>query len=321
MHERPGRKVDPNLLLGLDTPDDAAVYRLDEETALVQTVDFFTPVVDDPYDWGAIAVANALSDIYAMGARPITGLNLVAWPKELDMDLLARVLEGGADKADEASTAVVGGHSIDDQEPKYGMAVTGLAHPARIMRVASAQPEMSLVLTKPLGMGIISTAIKRGEASPATAAAATRLMSTLNAAAAEAMVAAGAGACTDVTGFGLIGHLHNMAGSSGVSVEIIASRVPLVEGVLGLAEKGLVPGGTRRNESHYGQWTVFEDGVAEPLRLALFDAQTSGGLLIAISPENQPRLMDELAARSVEGTLIGSFSDGEAGRISVKAGP
>ncbi len=196
-------------------PDDAAVYRINDETALVQTVDFFTPVVDDPYQWGAIAVANAISDIYAMGATPLTGLNLVGWPKDLDMDLLAQVLEGGADKADEAGCAVVGGHTVDDPEPKFGMSVTGVVHPDKIVKLSTARPGMSIILTKPLGMGIIATACKANRIDKALLKRGTTLMATLNRAAAQAMVEVGAAACTDVTGFGLLGHLRGMLNASG----------------------------------------------------------------------------------------------------------
>jgi selenide,water dikinase len=220
------------LLLGLDTPDDAGVYRITPDLALVQTADFFTPIVDDPYAWGAIAAANAFSDVYAMGGRPILALNLTGWPMDLDMDLLSRLLEGGADKAREAGVSIIGGHTIDDREPKYGMAVTGTVHPERIIRSSGARPGMHIVLTKPLSTGIISTAIKNEKAGQAIIDQAVEVMSALNATGAEAMEEVGAGAATDVTGFGLAGHLHNMARLSRVAAEIWLERIPLIDGVI-----------------------------------------------------------------------------------------
>ena len=315
-------KADPNLLLGLDVPDDAAVYRIDDDRALVQTVDFFTPVVDDAYEWGAIAVANALSDLYAMGATPLLGLNLVGWPKELDLDLLAQVLEGGADKADEAGCLVVGGHTVDDPEPKFGMAVTGTVHPDKVLKLSGARSGMSLLLTKPLGMGIVATACKAGKIDGGLLAEATRLMTILNAPAARAMSEVGADAATDVTGFGLIGHLRGMAAASGVSVELWSDCVPVLDGVRELAEQRLVPGGTRRNESHFGAFVEFDPEVDPLTRIILFDAQTSGGLLIAVSSERRGDML--LALRDCGTPVaaeIGRFGDGEAGTLRVRPRP
>ena len=290
--------------------------------ALIQTVDFFTPVVDDPYDWGAIAAANALSDVYAMGGRPLLAMNLVGWPQQLDLDLLARVLEGGADKAREAGALIVGGHTVDDAEPKYGMAVTGTAHPDEIVRSAAARAGMVLVLTKPLSMGIISTAIKRGRAGEELISEATRVMATLNAGACTAMLSVGVRAATDVTGFGLIGHLQQMVRSSGVSAEVWADAVPVLEGVRSLVEEGLVPGGTRRNEAHFSQFVTVEDGVGDVERTILFDAQTSGGMLIAVE---EGRAGDLVTALEKEGTpvaaVVGRVVDGESspvGHITVR---
>lgn len=310
--------TDPNLLLGLDAPDDAAVYRISDDLALVQTVDFFTPVVDDPYDWGAVAVANALSDIYAMGGTPLLGLNLVGWPQALDLGILASVLEGGADKAREGNTAIIGGHTIDDPEPKFGMAVTGTVSPGKIVRNSSAAPGMSIVLTKPLGAGIISTALKRGQADPEVVATATEIMATLNDTAAQAMMEAGAAAATDVTGFGLIGHLQGMAAASRVSAEIWAEEVPVQQGVSALAAKGLVPGGTRRNEDYFGEFVEFDSSVEDDMRTILFDAQTSGGLLIAIDPEKEHALLHALQRHStLSRAVIGRFRDDSKGKITV----
>lgn len=311
-------KVDPNLLLGLDVPDDAAVYRINDETALVQTADFFTPVVDDPYDWGAIAVANALSDVYAMGGTPLTGLNLVGWPKEADMDLLARVLEGGADKADEAGCAVVGGHTVDDPEPKFGMAVTGIVHPDRIVKLSTAKPGMSILLTKPLGMGIIATACKAGRIDKALLNRATRLMATLNAGAAAAMREVGAAACTDVTGFGLLGHLRGMLAASGCSANLVADNVPILDGVGGLAKEGLVPGGTRRNQDYFGASVEFDADIDPIVRTMMFDAQTSGGLLIVVERSKQEQMVKALRSRGTPvSAVIGRIANGPAGTIKV----
>ncbi|GAC1366753.1 MAG: selenide, water dikinase SelD [Actinomycetota bacterium] len=315
------RSEDPNLLLGLDAPDDAAVYRVSEGQALLLTVDFFTPIVDDPYQWGAIAAANAFSDCYAMGGKPVLALNLVGWPQSLDFNVLAQVLEGGADKAAEAGVSVVGGHTIEDQEPKYGMSVTGMVHPDRLVRSSAARPGMSLVLTKPLSMGIVATAIKR-QACPATLAAeATTIMATLNAGAAEAMLEVGVEAATDVTGFGLLGHLHSMMRLSGVSAELWAGSVPVLEGVADLAAAGLVPGGTRRNASYYSSFVDFPAEVGETDRTLLFDAQTSGGMLIVVDTAAETALLDGLRRRGTPvASVIGRTMAGEAGRIYVKAG-
>lgn len=314
------RSEDPDLLLGLDAPDDAAIYRITADVALVQTVDFFTPIVDDPYSWGAIAAANAFSDVYAMGGRPILALNLVAWPMDLDMELLSRLLEGGLDKANEAGVSIVGGHTVDDREPKYGMAVTGKVHPDRVVRSSSARPGMALFLTKPLSMGIVSTAIKQEKAPAELVDEATRVMSTLNEGAAAAMEEVDASAATDVTGFGLAGHLHQICRLSGVSAEIWLDRLPLLDGVLDLAAADLVPGGTRRNEEYYSQFVSFESSVERNERTVVFDAQTSGGLLIAVEEDKADQLRDALTARATPAAaLIGRVGKGEPGQISVRS--
>jgi selenide,water dikinase len=314
--------ADPNLLLGLESPDDAGVYRITPDLALVQTVDFFTPIVDDPYAWGAIAAANSMSDVYAMGAQPLLALNLVGWPQELGAELLARVIQGGADKAAEGGVLVIGGHTIDDPEPKYGMAVTGTVRPERVVRTTGARPGMQLVLTKPLSMGVISTALKRGAASAALIEQATAIMATLNESAARAMVEVGVGAATDVTGFGLIGHLHDMLrgepGSTGVGAEIWADRVPVLDGVADLVAEGFVPGGTRRNEAAFSPWVDVHAGVDAAMRTVLFDAQTSGGLLIAVDEERTGDLVGALVVHGApERAVIGRFTDTRPGRIEV----
>jgi selenide, water dikinase len=304
------------LLVGTETSDDAAVYRLSDDQALVATLDFFTPIVDDPYDWGRIAAANALSDVYAMGARPIVALNVVAWPvDDLPGDMLADVLRGGRDVATLAGAPVVGGHSITDPEPKYGMVALGLVHPGRIVRNAGATPGATLVLTKPLGLGMISTAIKQGRASTALTADAIEVMTTLNAAAAEAMLETGAEAATDVTGFGLLGHLHELLAASGLAGEVDAAEVPFIPGAVELARSGIAAGGTRRNHAFVAPVVDWGE-LDEPEQLLLADAQTSGGLLIAT---HEPRaLADALDRRHVPHCEIGITVEGPSGHISVR---
>ncbi len=309
--------TDPAVLVGLDAPDDASVYRLTDDLAMVQTVDFFTPVVDDPFDWGRVAAANALSDVYAMGGRPLTALNLVGWPRDLDFELLGRVLEGGSAVCDTAGVNIVGGHSIDDPEPKYGLAVTGVIHPDHVVAKLGAGPGCDLVLTKPLGMGIISSGIKEGKTSPATASAAIEIMTTLNRAASEAMVTVGVAAATDVTGFGLVGHLLEMLGPA-VSARLIAARIPVRPEALELAAAGVLPAGSRRNYEA-GRERVDSDGLDASLRAVLFDAQTSGGLLIAVVADRTAALMEALAAGGVTGAeVVGSLIVG-ARRVEVVA--
>jgi len=306
------------LLVGIDDGDDAAVYRLDERTALVFTADFFTPIVDDAYDWGRIAAANALSDVYAMGGRPVLCLNLTGWPQDdLPLELLARVLEGGAATARSAGALIAGGHTIDDREPKYGMAVIGLADPARIVTNAGARAGEVLVLTKPIGLGVISTAIKNGRAEDATIAVAVETMTTLNAAAAEAMLEAGVRAATDVTGFGLLGHLQRMAEASGVAAEVKAEAVPVLPGARALAEGGQIPSGSLRNRTFLEAHVAFDDDVAEPERVLLTDAQTSGGLLICCPAGRLDDLREQLRARATPAAEIGRMIDGPAGSVRV----
>ncbi len=308
--------TDPRVLVG--TEDDAGVYKMTDDIAIVQTVDFFTPIVDDPYDFGAIAAANALSDIYAMGGKPLTALNLVAYPKDGPMDVLAEIMRGGAEKAAEAGVSIIGGHSIDDREPKYGMSVTGVVHPGKIALKSGAKPGDALVLTKPLGTGIISTAIKAGRASEEIIAAAVLNMKTLNKQASEAMVEAGVSGATDITGFGLLGHLHELLHRSCVSGRLSLSRVPFIPGVRELA-KSSVPGGTRTNLRYVSDKVEWGDGITEEEKLMLADAQTSGGLLIAVASERLDALLAGLAARGVEcRAVIGGVTAGEPGRIFVE---
>ena len=306
------------------TADDAGVYRLDDDRALVVTADFFTPIVDDPYDFGRVAAANALSDIYAMGARPILALNLVCFPRGLlDRGILEEILRGGADIARHAGAPILGGHSIDDEEPKYGLCVVGEVSPDAVVRNSTARAGDALVLTKPLGTGVIATAIKAGAASADVIAAAVASMTTLNRAAAETMRRHGVHACTDVTGFGLLGHLREMAAGSGLAATIDADAVPLLPGALELARAGHVPGGTRRNLEDVGaavDWGPLDD---EARRTILADAQTSGGLLIALPRDRAEALVADMreGASGEPDTpsvaVIGGLVPGEPGRISI----
>ena len=303
--------TDPNVLVGLAAPDDAGVYLINPDQALVATVDYFTPIVDDPYAFGQIAAANALSDIYAMGGRPIFALSLVGFPRgKLPLDALGEILKGGCDKAAEAGICVIGGHSIDDPEPKYGLAVTGLVDPKRIVAKGGARPGDRLFLTKPLGIGIISTAIKGGILEPETIERAVTLMATLNRAACEAMLAVGPTAGTDVTGFGLLGHLDEML-RAGIGARVRLDRVPVLSEAWDLVDKGIVPAGTRRNWSHLldNRRVDFGD-LTEEEQLILCDAQTSGGLLIAVAPENAEALHGALVAAGTPAAAeIGEITD------------
>lgn len=280
---------DDRIIVGQYGADDAAVVRLDDGKLLVQTVDFFTPIVDDPYQFGQIAAANSLSDIYAMGGQPLFALNIVAFPiKTLPRRMLSTILQGGADKAREAGISIVGGHSIDDPEPKYGLVVTGEVDEASLVTNAGAEPGDLLVLTKPLGTGILATAIKKGLADEKDVRIAVKSMASLNKAAAEVMREVGVHAATDVTGFGLLGHLLELCQASKVTAHIDANALPLLPGVSALAEQNIIPGGTRRNLKYVGKATRFDPNLEEVQRALAADPQTSGGLLLALSPEKAP---------------------------------
>jgi selenide,water dikinase len=299
------------VLVGFGTADDAGVYALRDDLALVQTVDFFTPIVDDPYDFGRIAATNALSDIYAMGGTPICALNIVAFPESLDLSVLARILAGGAEVAREAGAAILGGHTIKDEEPKYGMAVSGTIDPRRIVTNANAKPGDVLVLTKPLGTGILTTAAKRDAISYDALHPAIGWMTTLNASAAAAMLQADAHAATDITGFGLLGHAGELARASGVRLAIDAKAVPIMDGVLDLIRADVVPSGTRNNARTHATFTTFAASVDDALRVALSDAQTSGGLLISVARDQLDLLRARLRAASVLDAVIGEVTQGE----------
>ena len=311
----------PALLVGLATSDDAAVYQLGPEQALVQTVDFFPPIVDDAYQFGAIAAANALSDIYAMGGRPILALNIAAWPEDLDRALLGAILQGGADKVAEAGAVVAGGHTVTDREPKYGLAVTGLIHPGRVLTKGGAQPNDVLVLTKPIGTGIITTAARADQARTADLEAAIASMATLNRAAGEALVACDVRAATDITGFGLLGHASEMAQASGMRLVIEADEVPVLAGAWEYAAAGLTTGGAGRNYA----WLFEPDAdsgaegprvhlrrvLPDPLLALLLDPQTSGGLLAAVSPSRYGELSARLGDAGVLVYRIGEVTPGQ----------
>ena len=308
----------PNLLVGAASGDDAAVYRLSDERALVVTADFITPVVDDARDWGRVAAANAVSDIYAMGGTPLLGLNLVCWnTEELSNDLLGDVLLGGQDIAHECGFVVAGGHTVDDPEPKFGMAVVGDVHPAKMLTNAGLRAGQSLVLTKPLGIGIITTAQKRDVVDAATMQAAITSMTTTNAAGAAAAVAAGASGATDVTGFGLLGHAGRMAQESGVGLEIVVDDVPVIEGAAELAADGVVPGGTGRNLAWIEEWLDIGVGVDDLDVTILADAQTSGGLVFGVDPDQANDVVAGLVADGHTAAVIGRAVDG-AGRIALR---
>ena len=304
------QSADPNLLVGTETSDDAGVYRLREDLALVQTADFFTPIVDDAYDFGRIAATNALSDVYAMGGRPLSALNLVAWSvADLGAELLGEVLRGGYDVVSATGATIVGGHTIDDPEPKYGLAVTGVIDPADLITNRGGRAGDALVLTKPVGAGAVTTALKKGLADEWTLARAVEVMTELNAAAAEAAHAVGAHAMTDVTGFGLLGHLHELSLASGVAAVIDATHVPAIEGARELLEdERAVAGGSRNNRRYAEEFASFDAGVDEVNRRLVTDAMTSGGLLVAVAPDR---------AAELPGTLIGRLVHGEAGTIEV----
>jgi selenium donor protein len=311
---------DAAILVGTETADDAAVYRLSDDTAIVQTVDFFTPIVDDAYWFGAISAANSLSDVYAMGARPLFALNIAGFPtNRLPLRLLEEILQGALDKAAEAGISIIGGHTVDDTEPKFGLAVTGLVHPDRLLRNSTARPGDALVLTKALGVGIISTAVKRGLADEGVARQAAELMAALNRDAAEAMIEVGANACTDITGFGLLGHLREMAAGSGVDVTLEASQVPTLLAAWAFAGADVVPGGTLDNLAFAEEHVTFAPAVSRSARLLLADAQTSGGLLISLPADRADALLAALQARGVtDASLVGEVVGPGPGRIRVQ---
>jgi len=311
--------TDKNVIVGLDRADDAGVYKISEEVALVQTVDFFTPIVDDPYWFGQIAAANALSDIYAMGGIPKTAMNLVAFPvKQMDLSVLRRIIQGGIDKIAEAEAVLIGGHSVEDKELKYGLSVTGIVHPARVLTKKNLHPADRLVLTKPLGTGIVNTAIKAGMASEDLTGRVTRLMATLNRDAARIMSRFDVHACTDVTGFGLLGHLAEMVSGSHMSVRVFSDRVPVIAEALEFAAMGLIPAGAYKNREFRESMVDFEKAVERTRRDALFDPQTSGGLLIGVKGGQAAELVSALKKAGIcDAAEIGIVLNGPEEKIFV----
>jgi selenide,water dikinase len=307
------------VLVGTSTADDAAVYRIDDQRAIIQTVDFITPIVDDPYDYGRIAAANSLSDVYAMGGRPLFALNIVCFPsKQLPLDVLGKILKGGCDKAREAGIEVVGGHSVDDAEPKYGLVVTGIVSTDRVLTNAGARPGDVLVLTKPLGSGILTTALKKGLLTDAMKRKVVEIMVTLNRAAAEALDGLEVHALTDITGFGLLGHLVEMLTGSRVCAQLRAADVPILEEVWPLARDGVYPGGAKRNLERCDRLVNWPDATPVEMKLALADPQTSGGLLIAVAPHHRDQLLDRLAQAEVPAaTVIGEITSHQPHLVQV----
>jgi len=300
------KQSDPNVLIGFDTADDAGVYQLTPDLALVQTVDFFTPIVDDPYTFGQIAAANSLSDIYAMGGRPISALSIVGFPNTgRDVGILESILRGGLAKMQEASCTVIGGHSIGDEEIKFGYAVTGVVDPRRMLSNAQARPGDRLVFTKRLGTGVIGTALKKNRASEASICAAVQSMLTLNYTASEVALGFEVHSATDVTGFGLLGHAREMAAGSKVSLVIDSTRVEFLPEAADYAREGFLPGGLKRNMDFLVSCVEFSSGIAEEIRNLLFDPQTSGGLLLSVSPHDTPPLLDALRQRGIPAQEIG----------------
>jgi selenide,water dikinase len=315
--------TDPNVLVGHSTADDAAVYRISDDLALILTTDFFTPIVDRPYDFGAVAAANALSDVYAMAGTPLTALSIVGFPSgALAPEVLAEILRGAIDKAHEAGIAIVGGHTIQSDEPIFGLAVVGRVNPREVITNAGAQPGDFLVLSKPLGLGIITTAAKRGEDSLGAGPAALAVMTTLNRDAAQVMAGAGAHALTDVTGFGLLGHLRNLAAASGVSATIWNDLVPVLSAAREYVGNGVAPGGTHANRRFLARWVDYDSDIIEWEQLLLCDAQTSGGLLAALPGTHAAQVVRELREHGLhEAAVVGSIDLGEAGRIRVRRAP
>ena len=314
--------TDPNLLVGISTGDDAAVYKMSDDMAIISTVDFFPPIVDDPFKFGEIAATNALSDVYAMGGKPVIALNIVGFPVDLPHEILGEILSGGASKADEAGVLIVGGHTVDDAEPKYGMSVTGVVNPGEQVTNAGAKPGDVLVLTKPIGTGIITTAGKQERVSAETLDRAVAIMGELNRKASEAMMHVGVHACVDITGFGLLGHLRLIAQGSDVRARVSVGAIPVIEGVEELLDMGIAPGGTHRNlESLDGVVDWYAD-VPEQTKILLADAQTSGGLLIAVAPQKAEALLQTLEDAGV-GTraIVGEILEPSASEASLEVVP
>ncbi len=301
----------PELLVGLEVSDDAAVYKVNDDVAIIQTLDFFPPVVDDPYDYGAIAAANAMSDVYAMGGEVALALNICGFPPDMPREIIAEILLGGAEKVAEAGGVLAGGHTLDDEEPKYGLAVTGLIHPDRILTEGGARPGDMLVLTKQLGVGIITTALKGQVADPAHVDSAVESMKKLNRHAARLIQEVGVHACTDITGFALLGHAHEMAEKSNVRLCFHMERLPFLDGAARYAEEWLFPGGACRNKDRYQRWVEFSSGISDEMRMLLFTPETSGGLLVAVPPERIETLSGLFLAEAQPCWVVGEAGEGD----------
>ncbi len=311
---------DPNVIVGMDNMDDAGVYKLTDDLAIIQTIDFFTPIVDDAYMFGQISAANSLSDVYTMGGKPLTAMNIVCFPiQSMDISVLKNILKGGMDKMNEAGVILIGGHSVDDTELKYGLSVTGTVHPDKLVTNSGARPDDSLILTKPLGTGIINTAVKAGMADEKTVARVTKSMAMLNGKASELMLEAGINACTDITGFGFIGHALQMAKNSSVSLIINSAAVPFFPEAGEFARQGLCPAGLYRNREFYSPNVSIDNSVPLHLQDILFDPQTSGGLLISLPSGNAEKLLENLRKAGITGAaIVGSVSEDSAGMITVR---
>jgi len=306
----------PSLLVGLDPSDDAAVYKISDEVAIIQTLDFFPPIVDDPYDYGAIAAANAMSDVYAMGGEVVLALNICGFPPDMDPAIVAEILRGGAEKVAEAGAVLAGGHTLDDREPKYGLAVMGIVHPGRVLARAGAKPGDVLVLTKPLGVGVITTALKGQVADPSHVAAAVESMKKLNRKAAQVVQRVGVDACTDITGFALLGHAQEMAALSDVKIRFYLEKLPFLEGAKSYAEDWLFPAGACRNQKHYSPWVRFAPGIAEEMQMLLFTPETSGGLLIAVPADRLGTLTGLFAEEGEPYWVVGEMVEGEGVEVT-----
>ena len=316
--ERFPREAFPNLLVGLGEGDDAAVYRLNDEVALIFTLDFFAPVVDDAYTYGAIAAANSMSDVYAMGGEVLIALNIACIPADMPPEIAGEIFRGGADKIAEAGALLVGGHTMDDKEPKYGLALLGIIHPDEVITKEDARPGDVLVLTKPLGSGVITTALKKGAAKEEHVRGAVEVMLRLSRTASRLMREVKAHAATDITGFGLLGHAQELAARSGVRLRFFAEKIPFMPGARDYAEEWLFPGGTHSNERFYHPWVDFAPGIDEETQLLLYDAQTSGGLLIALAPDAVDRFLARCAEEAQDAWVVGEVMEGKPGTIEVR---
>jgi selenide,water dikinase len=309
---------DENLLVGISTSDDASVYKITDDIALVQTLDFFTPVVDDPYEYGQIAAANSLSDVYAMGGEPKLALNITCFPEDLPKDIIKNILKGGHDKVREANAMIIGGHTVEDKEPKYGLSVTGFIHPKDVVTNCNAKPGDALILTKPLGLGILNTGIKAGIVSEEGYITAVRVMTELNKFSKDAMMKVGVNSCTDITGFGLLGHAFEMAQGSNVTIKFNSGSIPIIEEALSLAKMGIIPGGAYKNMEYIKDFVKISESVPQEIADCIFDPQTSGGLLISLEKEKSELLLNELKNSSTPYAVIGEVLEKQEYSIIVE---